>query len=114
MKKYVVRSGVALVALAACAAASAADWVQSWGAAPLPPAAAQGPFPATASFSNQTIRQTVRVSVGGGRVRLRLSNEYGTKPLVVGAARVALADEKGAIKAGTDKPVLFDGKPGTT
>lgn len=114
MKRGIALWCVGLVALAVCATASAAEWVQTWGAAPLPPSPAQGPFPATQSFSNQTIRQTVRVSVGGGRVRLRLSNEYGTKPLVVGAARIALSDEKGNIKAGTDKPVLFDGRPGTT
>jgi len=116
MRKYVVRSGVALLALAlaACAAVNEADWVQTWGAAPLPPSPASGPFPATASFSNQTIRQTVRVSVGGTRVRLRFSNEYGAKPLVIGAARVALADEKGNITAGTDKPVLFAGQPTVT
>ena len=114
MKKRVTISCVGLLAFAACATANAAEWVQTWGAAPLPPAVAQGPFPASASFSNQTIRQTVRVSVGGGRVRLRLSNEYGTKPLVIGAAHVALSDEKGNITAGTDKAVLFAGKPGAT
>ena len=114
MKRRIALSCAGLIAFAACAAASAADWVQTWGAAPLPPAAAQGPFPATASFSNLTIRQTVRLSVGGGRVRLRLSNEYGAKPLVIGAARVARSDDKGNITAGTDKPVLFAGKPGAT
>ncbi len=114
MKRRITLSCIGLVALAICASASAAEWVQTWGAAPLPPSPAQPPFPATESFSNQTIRQTVRVSVGGGRVRLRLSNEYGTKPLAVGAARIALSDEKGNITAGTEKPVLFDGKPGAT
>src|SRR5690349_20607581 len=114
MRKHIALTCAGVLALAACTATSAADWVQTWGAAPLPPSVASGPFPATASFSNQTIRQTVRVSVGGGRVRLRLSNEYGAKPLVIGAARIALSDEKGNITAGTDKPVLFAGKPGAT
>ncbi len=114
MRRRIALWCAGLLALALCATAGAAEWVQTWGAAPLPPAAAQGPFPATQSFANQTIRQTVRVSVGGGRVRLRLSNEYGVKPLVVGAARIALSDDKGNIKAGTDKPVLFSGRPGVT
>jgi lysophospholipase L1-like esterase len=112
MKRRIALSCAVVLAFAVSAAANSAEWVQTWGAAPLPPSAAQGRFPATASYSNVTIRQTVRVSVGGGRVRLRLSNEYGTKPLVIGAARVALADDKGNITAGTDKPVLFAGKPG--
>jgi hypothetical protein len=68
-----------LIALGAIAVAGAqeAAWVGSWGAAPLPPNAARGPFPATPSFSNQTIRQTVRISAGGTALRLRISNEYG-------------------------------------
>jgi lysophospholipase L1-like esterase len=114
MRRRIALSCATLVALAVGVTASAAEWVQTWGAAPLPPSPAAGPFPATASFSNQTVRQTVRVSVGGGRVRLRLSNEYGTKPLVIGAARIALSDEKGNITAGTDKALLFAGQPGAT
>ena len=100
-----------LLALSLCSVGSAAEWVQTWGAAPLPPSPAMGPFPATPAFVDQTIRQTLRVSVGGSRIRLRLTNEYGTKPLVIGAVRVALADDKGNIRAGTERPVLFSGKP---
>jgi lysophospholipase L1-like esterase len=70
-----------------------------------------GPLPATPAFANQTIRQVVRVSAGGPRIRLRLTNEYGTKPLAIGAVRVALSDEKGNIRPGTERPVLFAGKP---
>src|SRR5256885_10148573 len=70
----------------------AAAWVGTWGAAPLPPSAAAGPRPATPSYSNQTIRQVVRISAGGSRVRVRFTNEYGAKPLAIGAARIALAD----------------------
>ena len=100
-----------LLGLSVCSVGRAADWVQTWGAAPLPPTPAMGPFPATPSFTNQTIRQTIRVSVGGPRLRLRLTNEYGTKPLAIGAARVALSDERGNIRPGTERPVLFSGKP---
>ena len=35
------------------------------------------------------MRQIVRLSVGGQRVRLRLTNEYGTKAVTIGAATVA-------------------------
>jgi lysophospholipase L1-like esterase len=100
-----------LLALILCPGASAAEWVQTWGAAPQPPTPAQGPFPATPTFANQTVRQVVRVSVGGNRLRLRLTNEYGAKPLAIGAVRVALADEKGNVQAGTERAVLFAGKP---
>jgi lysophospholipase L1-like esterase len=95
-------------------AQAAAQWLQTWGAAPLPPSPALGPFPATPGFNNQTVRQIVRVSAGGQRIRLRLSNEYGMKPLVIGAVRVALADEKGNIRPGSAHPVLFSGKTSVT
>lgn len=103
-----------VVALALCSATHAAEWVQTWGAAPLPPTAALGPFPATPSFANQTIRQTVRISVGGQRLRIRFTNEYGTKPLVIGAAVVALSDEKGNVQPGSERHVLFSGQAGVS
>jgi lysophospholipase L1-like esterase len=92
----------------------AAQWIGTWGAAPLPPSPALGPFPATPTFTNQTIRQIVRVSAGGERVRVRFTNEYGTKPLVIGKASIAVADASGAVKPGTERPLTFGGKPGVS
>lgn len=91
--------------------ADAAQWVATWGAAPLPPTPAMGPFPATPSFSNQTIRQVVRVSAGGDRVRVRLTNEYGTQPLVIGDARIARSGADGTIEAASVRQLTFAGKP---
>jgi lysophospholipase L1-like esterase len=85
-------------------------WIGTWGASPLPPNAAAGPFPATPSYENQTIRQIVRISAGGDRLRLRLTNEYGTAPLEIGAARVAIADGEAALRSGTDRVVTFGGQ----
>lgn len=97
--------------LALGARADAAEWVATWGAAPLPPTPAMGPFPATPSFNNQTIRQIVRVSAGGDRVRVRLTNEYGPKPLAIGEAQVALIGADGEIDARTVRPLTFSGRP---
>jgi lysophospholipase L1-like esterase len=73
-----------------------------------------GPMPATPGFDNQTIRQTVRISVGGQQIRIRFTNEYGTKPLVIGRARLAVADAHGNPVSGTERDVLFSGSPTTT
>jgi lysophospholipase L1-like esterase len=100
-----------LFLVATAANAQPASWVGSWGASPQPPSAGGGPFPPTPSFNDQTIRQIVRLSVGGDKVRLRISNEYGTKPITIGAARVALADGADRLQAGSEQAVTFDGKP---
>ncbi|MGB8465567.1 MAG: SGNH/GDSL hydrolase family protein, partial [Terrimicrobiaceae bacterium] len=63
---------------------------------------------------NQTIRQIARVSLGGSQVRVVLSNEYGTQPLVIGAASIGLSDGGAAIKAGSDRVLTFSGNKSFT
>jgi hypothetical protein len=59
----------------------------------------------------QTIRQIARLSTGGSRVRIVLSNEYGNAPLTIGAAHIALAADGGKIKDGSDHAITFGGNP---
>ncbi len=54
------------------------------------------------SFQNTTIRQFMRVSIGGPKVRLRLSNTFGASPVTIDEVRVALADKSACP---TPKPV---------
>jgi lysophospholipase L1-like esterase len=91
-------------------------WVGSWAASPAMPMAAPANNPArgTPSFNNQTITQVVRLSAGGQRLRVRLSNEYGPKPLKVGAVRVALLGADGAVVQGSERPVNFSGAAATS
>ena len=60
-----------------------------------------------------TLRQSVNLSAGGERVRIRLSNYYGRAPLTVSAARIALgaghAADLSAIDPGSDRRLSFDG-----
>jgi hypothetical protein len=62
------------------------------------------------AMRDQTIRQIARVSLGGDRVRVELSNEHGDRPLLIGAAHVALAGEDGAIVPGSDRALTFAGQ----
>jgi lysophospholipase L1-like esterase len=98
------------------------------GVLPAPSAAPPGPPPqflldnpgavpvqATPSeLSNVTLRQLVRVSIGGKRLRLRLSNESGADPLTLDAVHVGRAGPDGSIVPGTDRVVTFAGRPGVT
>ncbi|MGW6520577.1 MULTISPECIES: SGNH/GDSL hydrolase family protein [unclassified Streptomyces] len=86
-------------------------WVRTWGAAPHAPIEEFGPLP---SFADTTLRQVVRISGGGHRLRLRLTNEYGTEPLIIGAAQIALAAPDGGIRPGSDRVLTFAGKPDAT
>ncbi|MEV7074349.1 SGNH/GDSL hydrolase family protein [Streptomyces sp. NPDC093990] len=94
-------------------AASPADdgWARTWGASPHAPIEAFGPLP---SFADTTLRQVVRISGGGQQVRLRVTNEYGTAPLAIGAARIALAAPDGGIRPGSERVLTFGGKPAVT
>ena len=77
-------------------------------AAPAPPAGGRGGLPPV-TISNQTVRQIVRVSVGGDRVRVVLSNAFGTAPIEIGAAHVALRDHDALVKTSSVKPLTFGG-----
>ena len=72
------------------------------GYAPLPP------------YNDQTVREVTRIAAGAIRIRVRLSNEFGDKPLLIGAAHIALADENGAIVVGSDHVLTFAGRTSVT
>jgi lysophospholipase L1-like esterase len=89
---------------------NAERWVGTWGAGPGGP-----PLPAnTQTFTDQTVRLIVHTSIGGTRVRIRLSNELGSTPLRIGGAHIALRAAGADIQAGTDRPLTFSGFPGIT
>ena len=97
-----------LASLAAPAAfAAPTNWIAVWAASPTPPG------PSSKSFENQTIREVVRVTAAGKRVRIRLTNEYGKTPLVVGAATVAHATLAGA-STSTPVSLTFNGRTSVT
>ncbi|WP_218566159.1 family 16 glycoside hydrolase [Vallicoccus soli] len=65
-------------------------------------------------FHDQTLRQVVRTSVGGGEVRVRFSNEHGDRPLRIGGAHVALSAGGDAARAGTGRALTFGGRGAVT
>jgi len=115
--------GAALVFAAQSAASAELDaagssagnrWVTTWSAAQQQP----GPTTIDAvfgndssrSFENQTIRHIVHTSVGGRRVRVRLSNAFGFMPLRIGAAHVAVRRVDAAIYPATGRRLTFSGQ----
>jgi lysophospholipase L1-like esterase len=56
----------------------------------------------------------VHTSIGGRRARVTLTNAYGTTPLKIGAAHVALRGKESETVVGSDRVLMFNGKTTTT
>jgi lysophospholipase L1-like esterase len=85
---------------------AAENWLATWQASPHAAWEASEFALATgvpAKLERQTVRETARISVGGSRLRLVLSNRYGMQPLAVGEVRVGRAGE-------TMRPLTFGGQ----
>ena len=63
------------------------------------------------NFSDQTLRQIVRTTTSGSRVRVAVSNTFGSAPLSVGGASVARRDSEATIVASSTRNLTFGGKP---
>jgi lysophospholipase L1-like esterase len=61
------------------------------------------------SFTDQTVRQPLRLAGGGEALRVRLSNRYGTAPLEIGGAHLATRTRGSGIDPATDIPLTFSG-----
>jgi lysophospholipase L1-like esterase len=83
------------------------SWTSTWGASPQVPGAAL-------AIDGQTLRQIAHVSIGGESVRIRLSNAFGTSPLSVTEARIAISSGGSAIIPNTDRALTFGGSSSTT
>lgn len=87
-------------------------WVGTWAASPqlteprnMPPAPGLG---------GSTLRQVVRVSLGGDTLRVRLSNAFGNGPLAIGEVRLAPSLGAGAIVRQREFVVTFHGRHDVT
>ena len=77
-------------------------WVGTWTASP-------APSEAGVTINDQTLRMHPRVSIGGDRLRVRISNAYGRGNLAIGAASIALRGKGPAIVEGSARTVTFGG-----
>ncbi len=96
------------------ALAAPAHWVGSWAAAQQLPEPQNALAPA--DLHDATLRQVVRLSAGGNRIRLRLSNAFGAQPLVIDRVHVAraLSPATARIDPASDKAVTFNGAASVT
>lgn len=88
----------------------------TWSASPqaLNDAPAGAPRPAPALFSDQTVRQIAHLSAGGSKLRVKLSNLFGSGPVTFTAVRIAKSTGASSIDASTDRAVTFGGAASLT
>jgi lysophospholipase L1-like esterase len=98
---------LAVLVVPAPAGATGLGWTATWAASAQQPSAATfTPNWSLDGFANHTVRQVVRVSAGGSLARVRLSNVYGSSPLRLSGATIALAGD-GASVVGPVRPLTF-------
>lgn len=87
-------------------------WIGSWAASPV----GMRVNPGQIAPGDSTYRDIVHISEGGTSVRVQLTNEFGSRPLVIGAAQIALSSGPGndATEPGTSHPLTFSGQPSVT
>ncbi len=93
----------------ASAAGEAVHWVTSWGTANMAPDPSN--VMPEERWPDASLRQLVHVSLGGTRIRVRISNLYGNAPLTIDAATVAQAVATGRadLVPGSVRKLTFSG-----
>jgi lysophospholipase L1-like esterase len=113
-------AALAALSLSGCASTAGSSssggehWVASWGTAQMVPQSQDELAPA--QWRDATLRQVVRVSNGGNKVRVKLSNAMGVTPLVVDAASIAVAKgpASAALDPATVRALRFGGSASVT
>ncbi|VVD93616.1 GDSL family lipase [Pandoraea morbifera] len=87
--------------------------VATWATAPQ--AVAQHPaapsFNRAPAVGGRTVRQIVYPTLSGNEVRVRFSNTFGTQPLEIGAASLAVSERGAAVDAASLRALTFGGRP---
>ena len=121
MRRFLATAAViTLVAVSLFGQAKPSDhWVATWTTAlvarpaVLPPPAPNAPAanPPAVTPNQQTLRQIVRTSIAGTRARVAFANTFGTAPLNIGGASIALHDKDWDIVAASLRKLTVNGSP---
>jgi len=107
------KMGLIFSFLAGCATAKQVEdksgkWIGTWAAAPQ---LVESPnMPPEPGLSMNTIRQIVRVSIGGNTIRIRFSNDFGVNPLILKSVSVSSVSDSSKIDLQTRKFLTFNGE----
>ena len=82
-------------------------WITTWSTA-------NAEIPNPEAFNNQTIREVVHTTVGGGAVRIRLANSFTAQPVTFDAVYLGLQKSGASVVPGSNHKVTFGGKNSIT
>jgi lysophospholipase L1-like esterase len=101
----IVFSAATVLATGAGAQDHGKHWIGTWSAS------SQTPVPGTEqTFRGQSVRLIVHTSAGGKKVRIRISNTYGDRPLLIGGAHIARRAGGADIDPASDRILKFHGQ----
>jgi lysophospholipase L1-like esterase len=87
--------------------AAPAQWVGTWATSPF----GGDPWHTIPTLVDSTLREIVHTSIPGKALRVRFTNEFGTEPLRIDAANVALSAGESAIQPESMHALTFGGQP---
>ena len=90
-------------------------WVGTWGTAPQ--LVERHNNPPAPGLTNNSLRQIVQVSIGGKKVRLKLTNEFSKEPTEIKAIELSIAKTSGSsseIDEASTVSLTFNGKQSVT
>ena len=102
MKRLLV---LLMVFCALSTVSSAQNWVGTWATAPQ--TVVRSFMPYNNCMTNRSVRQVVKVSIGGDVIRLKLSNIYSMQPVEIRSIYIAHAKDSFAIDAKTAQYFKF-------
>ena len=87
-------------------------WIGTWaGGQQLAESRNNPPLP---YLANNTLRQVVRATLGGSRIRVKFSNKYSSGPITINSAHIAVSTGGSSIDTGTDTALAFGGSVSVT
>ena len=91
---------------------SSNSWIATWATSPQ--SGTPNSHEPLLNIDNQTVRERIRVSIGGSQIRLRFSNEFGSSPLLIDSASVAIPTDASSVKRESMRSVTFEGNRSVT
>ncbi|MFD0970841.1 SGNH/GDSL hydrolase family protein [Plantactinospora endophytica] len=113
----IVSAAVLAVPVGAAGSGGSQDWSAAWATGvhhPVPSNDWDGPNWSVDGFNGESVRQVVRVSAGGSRLRVRFSHRYGSQPLRLTGATVGSSGPGATVRPGTLRPLTFGHRSSVT